>query len=201
MAKLIIVRHGQSQWNLENRFTGWVDVDLTDKGIEEAKKAGEKLKDFRFDAAFSSVLMRANKTLDIILNQIGQSYLPVQKNEALNERHYGDLQGKNKQEMRDEYGEEQVLLWRRSYDIAPPKGESLKDTRNRVIPYYDKSIKPLLDDGKTVIVSAHGNSLRALMMYIEDLTPEEILEREIPTGSPIYYEFDEAMNLVKSEYL
>lgn len=201
MAKLIIVRHGQSQWNLENRFTGWVDVDLTEKGKVEAEKAAEKLKQFKFDAAFSSVLMRANKTLDIILKNLGQSYLPVQKNEALNERHYGDLQGKNKQEMRDEYGDEQVLLWRRSYDVAPPNGESLKDTKNRVIPYYDKTIKPLLDEGKTVIVSAHGNSLRALMMHIEDLTPEEILEREIPTGSPIFYEFDEAMNLIKAEKL
>ena len=201
MAKLVIVRHGQSQWNLENRFTGWVDVDLSDKGVEEANAAGEKLKGYTFDAAFSSVLKRANRTLDIILENIGQFNLQVEKNQALNERHYGDLQGKNKQEMRDEYGDEQVHIWRRSYDVAPPNGESLKDTKDRVLPYYEEKIEPLLKQGKTIIISAHGNSLRALIMHLENLTPEEILQKEIPTGSPILYDLDENLNIIESKYL
>lgn len=190
MAHLVICRHGQSKWNLENRFTGWVDVDLTEKGISEAIEAGKKLKHFKFDAAFSSVLMRANKTLDLILKEINQSDLHVEKNQALNERHYGDLQGKNKDEMREEYGEEQVHIWRRSYDIAPPNGESLKDTKDRVMPYYYEHIEPLLKEGKNIIISAHGNSLRALIMHLEHLTPEQILEKELPTGSPIHYEIN-----------
>ena len=201
MAKLVIVRHGQSQWNLENRFTGWVDVDLSDKGVEEANAAGEKLKGYTFDAAFSSVLKRANRTLDIILENIGHFNLQVEKNQALNERHYGDLQGKNKQEMREEYGDEQVHIWRRSYDVAPPNGESLKDTKDRVLPYYEEKIEPLLKQGKTIIISAHGNSLRALIMHLENLTPEEILQKEIPTGSPILYDLDENLNIVESKYL
>ena len=201
MAKLVIVRHGQSQWNLENRFTGWVDVDLSDKGVEEANSAGEKLKGYTFDAAFSSVLKRANRTLDIILENIGHFNLQVEKNQALNERHYGDLQGKNKQEMREEYGDEQVHIWRRSYDVAPPNGESLKDTKDRVLPYYEEKIEPLLKQGKTIIISAHGNSLRALIMHLENLTPEEILQKEIPTGSPILYDLDENLNIVESKYL
>ena len=201
MAKLVIVRHGQSQWNLENRFTGWVDVDLSDKGVEEANAAGEKLKGYTFDAAFSSVLKRANRTLDIILENIGHFNLQVEKNQALNERHYGDLQGKNKQEMREEYGDEQVHIWRRSYDVAPPNGESLKDTKDRVLPYYEEKIEPLLKQGKTIIISAHGNSLRALIMHLENLTPDEILQKEIPTGSPILYDLDENLNIVESKYL
>ena len=201
MAKLVIVRHGQSQWNLENRFTGWVDVDLSDKGVEEANAAGEKLKGYTFDAAFSSVLKRANRTLDIILENIGQFNLQVEKNQALNERHYGDLQGKNKQEMREEYGDEQVHIWRRSYDVAPPNGESLKDTKDRVLPYYEEKIEPLLKQGKTIIISAHGNSLRALIMHLENLTPDEILQKEIPTGSPILYDLDENLNIIESKYL
>ena len=198
MVNLVIVRHGQSQWNLENRFTGWVDVDLTEKGVEEANKAGEKLKTFHFDAAFSSVLKRANKTLDIILKNIGQSDLHVEKNEALNERHYGDLQGKNKDEMREEYGEEQVHIWRRSYDIAPPNGESLKDTKDRVMPYYHENIEPLLKEGKDIIISAHGNSLRALIMHLENLTPEQILAKELPTGSPIHYTLNDNAEVLKA---
>lgn len=201
MAKLVIVRHGQSQWNLENRFTGWVDVDLSDKGVEEANAAGEKLKGYTFDAAFSSVLKRANRTLDIILENIGHFNLQVEKNQALNERHYGDLQGKNKQEMREEYGDEQVHIWRRSYDVAPPNGESLKDTKDRVLPYYEEKIEPLLKQGKTIIISAHGNSLRALIMHLENLTPDEILQKEIPTGSPILYDLDENLNIIESKYL
>lgn len=201
MGKLIIVRHGQSQWNLENRFTGWVDVDLSPKGIEEATNAVEKLKDFNFDYAFSSVLLRANKTLDIILEGIGQKELHVEKDQALNERHYGDLQGKNKDEMREEYGEKQVHIWRRSYDVAPPNGESLKDTKERVLPYWEAKIEPLLKEGKTVIISAHGNSLRALIMHLENLTPEEILKQEIPTGTPRLYEFDENMKVTRAEFI
>ncbi len=190
MAKLVIVRHGQSEWNKQNRFTGWVDVDLSEKGVQEAGEAGEKLKGRQFDLAFSSKLLRANKTLDIILEAIGQSDLHVEKNQALNERMYGELQGKNKDEMREEYGEEQVHIWRRSYDIAPPGGESLKDTRERVLPYYQSEIEPQLKAGKDVIIAAHGNSLRALIMYLEDLTPEQILQKEIPTGVPIEYTLD-----------
>lgn len=201
MAKLVIIRHGQSEWNLLNKFTGWVDVDLSPNGIVEAKAAAEKVKSLHFDGAFSSVLKRANRTLDILLEGIGQSDLEVVKNEALNERMYGDLQGKDKNETREKYGEEQVHIWRRSYDIAPPNGESLKDTAERVIPYFDREIAPLLKEGKTLIISAHGNSLRALIMHLENLTPEEILEREIPTGSPILYELDSDLKVLNSKKL
>lgn len=198
---MIIVRHGQSEWNLENRFTGWVDVDLSPKGIAEAREAGKKLSNFRFDAAFSSVLQRANKTLDAILEQNGQSNLHVERNEALNERMYGDLQGMNKDEARKEFGEEQVHQWRRSYDIAPPGGESLKTTGDRTLPYFDSQIAPLLKAGKSIIIAAHGNSLRALVKHLEKLTPEEILAVEIPTGTPIVYELNEDLSVRKKTIL
>ncbi len=201
MSKLVIIRHGQSEWNLQNLFTGWVDVDLSPKGVEEANGAIDKLKDFHFDAAFSSVLIRANRTLDIALQGIGQGDLHVEKNEALNERHYGDLQGKNKKETALKFGEEQVHIWRRSFDVAPPNGESLKDTLERVIPYYTTNIEPKLKESKTIIISAHGNSLRALIMYLEGLSSEEILKREIPTGQPYLYELNAELKITKSEYL
>lgn len=196
MAYLVVVRHGQSEWNKANKFTGWVDVELSERGIEEAKNAGAQLKDYSFDYAFTSGLKRAANTLKIILEQIGQSDIPLQADEALNERHYGDLQGKDKNQVREEFGEEQVHIWRRSYDIAPPNGESLKDTRERVIPFFIKNIQPKIQEGKNVILSAHGNSLRALIMHLENLSSEEILEREIATGSPIIYEIDGNMQIV-----
>lgn len=201
MSTLVIVRHGQSAWNLENRFTGWIDVDITEKGEEEAHNAGEKLKGMHFDYAFTSALKRAQHTLDIILKEIGQSDLPVVKDVALNERHYGDLQGANKAETAEKYGDEQVHIWRRSFDIAPPNGESLKDTADRVIPYFEKEIVPLIKAGKNIIIAAHGNSLRALIMYLEKLTPEEILKVEIPTGVPKEYQLDENLKIIKAEFV
>jgi 2,3-bisphosphoglycerate-dependent phosphoglycerate mutase len=201
MSKLVIVRHGQSAWNLENRFTGWVDVDLSPNGVEEAKKAGEKLKGWRFDYAFSSALLRANRTLDIILDATGQSDLHVEKDKALNERMYGELQGMNKDEGRKQFGEEQIHIWRRSFDIAPPGGESLKDNYERTVPYFQEKIEPLLKAGKDVIISAHGNSLRALVMYLEKMSPEEILKTEIPTGAPRVYELNERMEINSAAYL
>jgi 2,3-bisphosphoglycerate-dependent phosphoglycerate mutase len=201
MSKLVIVRHGQSVWNKENKFTGWVDVDLAEKGIEEANRAGELLKDYKFDAGVTSVLKRANRTLDIILEKIGQTDIPITYDEALNERMYGDLQGKNKDEMREEYGEEQVHIWRRSYDVPPPGGESLKDTAERVLPYFEKEIVPMIKAGKNIIISAHGNSLRALIMKLENLTPEEILKTEVPTGVPKVYELDADLNIKSAEFL
>ena len=201
MSKLVIVRHGQSVWNKENKFTGWVDVDLAEKGIEEANHAGELLKDYKFDAAFTSVLKRANRTLDIILDKIGQTDIPITYDEALNERMYGDLQGKNKDEMREEYGEEQVHIWRRSYDVQPPGGESLKDTAERVLPYFEKEIVPMIKEGKDLIISAHGNSLRALIMKLEGLSLEEILKVEVPTGVPKVYDLDADLNIKSAEFL
>lgn len=201
MAKLVLVRHGQSQWNLENRFTGWVDVDLTVKGREEAKHAGESLKPYKFDVAFTSVLKRANETLDIILKEIGETSIPVIKDKALNERMYGDLQGKNKEEMAKEVGEEQVHIWRRSYDVAPPHGESLKDTRDRVLPYFEKEIVPYLKNGKEVLVVAHGNSLRALVMFLEDISPKDIVNLNIPTGKPMVYELNDHLKVVSKKEL
>ncbi len=201
MPKLVIVRHGQSQWNLENRFTGWIDIDLSPKGIEEAHNAGKKLQGCKFDVAFTSALKRAQNTLDIILDEIGQKGIPVEKDQALNERMYGDLQGLNKDETRKQYGEEQVKIWRRSYDVQPPNGESLKDTAARVLPYWDAKIVPELRAGKNVLISAHGNSLRALIMHLEKLSKEEILETEIPTGSPKKYDLDENLNVLETRYL
>ncbi len=201
MAQLIIIRHGQSQWNLENRFTGWVDVDLSPKGVEEAKKAAEMLKNYKFDAAFTSVLQRAQKTLTAILEITNQANIPVTNHEALNERNYGDLQGLDKAETAKKYGDEQVHIWRRSYDVPPPNGESLKDTEARVIPYYKANIEPLLKEGKNIIISAHGNSLRALIMYLENLSPQEILKKELGTARPIVYNLDENAKVVKVEAL
>ncbi len=201
MPKLVIVRHGQSQWNLENRFTGWIDVDLSPAGVEEAKKAGEKLKGYKFDEAFTSDLIRAQKTLDIILEAIGQTDIPVSRDKALNERMYGDLQGMNKDECREKFGADQVKIWRRSYDIPPPNGESLKDTADRVLPYYHGKIEPDLKAGKNILVSAHGNSLRALIMYLEKLSEDEILQTEIPTGSPKEYILDDELNVLETKYI
>ncbi|WP_447969808.1 2,3-bisphosphoglycerate-dependent phosphoglycerate mutase [Nitrospira sp. M1] len=201
MAQLILIRHGESQWNLENRFTGWVDVDLTSKGIQEAKDAGEKLRSYRFDQAFTSGLKRAQETLRLILEVIEQTGLPIERDGALNERMYGDLQGLNKTETVEKFGEEQVKLWRRSYDIQPPGGESLKDTAERVLPYYDRRIHPEVLAGKTILVAAHGNSLRALVMHLEQLSKEEILEVNIPTGAPLLYDIDERGKVVNHRYL
>jgi len=201
MPKLVIVRHGQSQWNLENKFTGWVDIDLSEAGIAEAKKAGEKLKSYKFDEAFTSDLMRAQKTLDLILEETGQTNIPVEKDQALNERMYGDLQGLNKDECREKFGEDQVKIWRRSYDIPPPGGESLKDTADRVLPYYKSRIELELKKGKDILISAHGNSLRALIMYLEGLSKEEILKTEIPTGSPKEYILDDDLKIIETKYL
>lgn len=201
MPKLVIVRHGQSQWNKENRFTGWIDIDLSPAGEEEAEKAGEKLKGYKFDLAFTSDLIRAQRTLDIILEKTGHNHIPVKKDKALNERMYGDLQGMNKDECRKKFGEEQVKIWRRSFDIPPPNGESLKDTSDRVLPYYHKEIEPELKKGKNILISAHGNSLRALMMFLEKLTKEEILQTEIPTGSPKEYVFDGNLNVTEAKYI
>ncbi|MCB0726812.1 MAG: 2,3-bisphosphoglycerate-dependent phosphoglycerate mutase [Ignavibacteriae bacterium] len=201
MPKLVIVRHGQSQWNLENKFTGWVDIDLSDAGIAEAKKAGEKLKNYKFDEAFTSDLIRAQRTLDLILEETGQTGIPIEKDKALNERMYGDLQGLNKDECREKFGEDQVKIWRRSYDTPPPGGESLKDTADRVLPYYKERIEPELKKGKDILISAHGNSLRALIMYLEGLSKEEILKTEIPTGSPKEYILDDDLNIIETKYL
>lgn len=192
MARLVLLRHGESQWNLENRFTGWVDVPLSPAGEQEARQAGEKLVGFRFDCAFTSVLRRAIETLRIVLEVVQQSDIPIEKDQALNERRYGDLQGLSKAETVTKYGEQQVKLWRRSYDARPPGGESLKDTADRVLPYYDARITPHLLAGRTVLISAHGNSLRALVMHLDRLSPEEVLELNIPTGAPLLYEFDSA---------
>ncbi|MEB2329283.1 MAG: 2,3-bisphosphoglycerate-dependent phosphoglycerate mutase [Ignavibacteriaceae bacterium] len=201
MPNLVIVRHGQSKWNLENKFTGWIDIDLSEQGIAEAHNAGEKLKNFKFDLAFTSDLIRAQRTLDIILEDIGQKEIPVEKNIALNERMYGDLQGLNKDDTRKKFGDEQVKIWRRSYDVPPPNGESLKDTADRVLPYYHVKIEPELKKGKDILISAHGNSLRALIMYLEKLTPQQILETEIPTGTPKLYKLDSELNVVETNYI
>jgi 2,3-bisphosphoglycerate-dependent phosphoglycerate mutase len=200
-SKLVIVRHGQSQWNLENRFTGWIDIDLSPKGIEEAHSAGKKLTGYKFDMAFTSALTRAQRTLDIILDEIGQKGIPVEKDKALNERMYGDLQGLNKDETREKFGADQVHIWRRSYDVAPPNGESLKDTAARVMPYWEEKIVPELKKDKCILISAHGNSLRALVMHLEKLSKEQILQTEIPTGVPKFYELDENLNVLESGYL
>ncbi len=189
--KLFLVRHGQSQWNLENRFTGWENPDLTEKGKEEARQAGIFLKNETIDLAFTSVLQRAQHTLAIILKEIGKTDLPIIKDQALNERDYGDLTGQNKKELAEKVGAEQVHIWRRSYAVAPPGGESLKDTCERVIPYYEATILPALKKGKNILIAAHGNSLRALVKHLENLSGEEIVKREIATGEPIVYELDE----------
>jgi 2,3-bisphosphoglycerate-dependent phosphoglycerate mutase len=189
---LLMVRHGQSQWNLENKFTGWVDVPLSDQGRREAQKAGRQIKELglTFDLAYTSVLIRAINTLEIILKELGQSDLMVIQDKALNERMYGDLQGLNKDQTREKYGKEQVHIWRRSFDVPPPGGESLKDTAERTLPYFESKMMPDLKSGKNLIVAAHGNSLRSIVMKLDNLTGEEVAGLEIPTGVPLVYTFD-----------
>jgi 2,3-bisphosphoglycerate-dependent phosphoglycerate mutase len=186
---LVLVRHGQSDWNLKNLFTGWKDPDLTEKGIAEARAAGQRLKarGLRFDLCFTSALTRAQHTLRLILEELGQSGLPETRDAALNERDYGELTGLNKDDARKKWGEEQVHVWRRSYDVPPPGGESLKDTLARSLPYYMHMIQPHVLEGKSVLVAAHGNSLRSLIMAIEGMTPAQILKRELETGVPVLY--------------
>jgi 2,3-bisphosphoglycerate-dependent phosphoglycerate mutase len=201
MAQLVIFRHGQSTWNLENKFTGWVDVDLIEKGIEEAKNAGLKLKGFHFDYAYSSALKRAQNTLKYAMESANHVPLTPVYDKALNERMYGDLQGLDKTETAKKYGDEQVKIWRRSYDIPPPNGESLKDTAARVIPYFESEIIPKLKAGKNIVLVAHGNSLRALIMYLEHMTPAQILEFEIGTGQPRLYELDNNLKVLSAKNL
>ena len=228
MIKLVLVRHGQSQWNLENRFTGWTDVELSEQGIKEAKEAGKVLKEkgFEFDVAYTSVLKRANDTLRFILEELGEIDIPIKKSWRLNERHYGALQGLNKDETRQKYGADQVLLWRRSTNVKPPelsedderypgnapkyselpkedlpKTENLIDTINRVMVYWDSDIKKDLQEGKRVIIAAHGNSLRGLIKYLDNMTDEEIIKLEIETGNPICYELDDDLKPIKHYYL
>lgn len=228
MKKLVLVRHGESQWNRENRFTGWTDVDLSEKGIQEAKEAGKMLKEagYGFDIAYTSVLKRAIKTLYYILDELDLLWIPVNKSWKLNERHYGALQGLNKAETSAQYGEEQVKIWRRSYDILPmlltkedirypkhdfryndmdekdiPLAESLKETVLRVVPYYESEIVPNIRQEKRVIIAAHGNSLRALVKYLDGIGDNEILELNIPTGVPLVYEFDDDMKTIGKSYL
>ena len=201
MAFLILLRHGESLWNLENRFTGWIDIDLSEKGCQEAKDAGAKLKNVPIDKAYTSVLKRAIYTLEIAMKEAGKNGIPVVKDKALNERYYGDLQGLNKAETAKKYGEEQVHIWRRSYDIAPPGGESLKDTADRTLPYFKKYILPDLKDGKNIIIAAHGNSLRSIVMDLDKMTKEEVLKLNIPTGVPIVYEFDKELKVVSKQTL
>lgn len=222
MAKLVLIRHGQSEWNLSNQFTGWVDVDLSEKGVEEAKHAGELIKQagLEFDQAYTSVLTRAIKTLHYVLEESGQLWIPEMKTWRLNERHYGALQGLNKKETADKYGADQVHIWRRSYDVLPPLlkatdegsaakdrryadldpriipgGENLKVTLERVIPFWEDHIAPNLLDGKNVVIAAHGNSLRALTKYIENISDADIMNLEMATGEPVVYDFDEKLNV------
>lgn len=217
MAKIILLRHGQSLWNLQNKFTGWVDIPLSENGRKEALEAAEKIKNEKIDAIFTSHLTRAHETLNLAMSKSEKTIIYVHEDEKefswskhkrddneiavmasnlLNERYYGDLQGKNKKKTAEEFGEEQVHIWRRSYDVAPPNGESLKDTEERTIPYFKKSIELLLKSGKNVLVVAHGNSLRSIVKYIENMTPEEILKFELPTGKPLVYEAEEKDNKV-----
>jgi 2,3-bisphosphoglycerate-dependent phosphoglycerate mutase len=188
MADLVLLRHGESQWNLENRFTGWVDVPLSPRGEAEARAAGEKLRGRRIDKVYTSVLTRAIDTARIALEQAGMRDVPVERDAALNERMYGDLQGLDKAEAARRFGPEQVRLWRRSYDVRPPGGESLADTAARVLPYWETHLLPELRAGRNLLVVAHGNSLRALVMHLDRLTPAEVLDLEIPTGVPLLYE-------------
>jgi 2,3-bisphosphoglycerate-dependent phosphoglycerate mutase len=221
MPTLVLLRHGQSQWNLENRFTGWWDVDLSDKGIAEARAAGALLRDegFDFDCCFTSVLTRAIRTLHLVLHEMDRLWLPVAKDWRLNERHYGGLTGLNKQEMIDKVGAEQVKIWRRSYDIPPPplpdgdrydvsrdrryagvevpRTESLKDTIARTLPYYEAEIAPALQSGKRVLVTAHGNSLRGIIKYLSNISDEDIVGLEIPTGQPIVYELGDDLSVIR----
>jgi len=211
MANLVLVRHGESQWNLENRFTGWVDVPLSPKGEQEARNAGEKLKSYKFDKAFCSVLQRAKRTLSIIMDVTRHRPIPTEFDKALNERHYGALQGLNKEETAQKYGKEQVHIWRRSYDVPPPKdktelnpdgiSESLKDTAARTLPYWESTIFPEVLKGNNVLVAAHGNSLRSIVMHLDNLTKEQVLELNIPTGAPLLYVFDQNGKILEHRYL
>lgn len=228
MKKIVFVRHGESEWNKKNIFTGWVDVGLSEKGVNDAKAAGQLLKEsgFHFDIAYTSVLKRAIKTLDIILEEMDLMWIDVYKTWRLNERHYGALQGLNKSDTAAKYGEQQVKIWRRSYSTLPPglemsdtrlpsndikyknvepsllpKAESLKETVERVVPFWKDIIVPQLQNDKKIIVSAHGNSLRALVKYLDKVSEEEIVELNIPTAIPLIYEFDEELNVVKSYYM
>ena len=226
--KLVLLRHGESEWNLENRFTGWTDVDLSDNGRKEALSAGKALLDggYDLDICYTSYLKRAIHTLDAVLDVMDRAWLPVIKSYKLNERHYGALQGLNKSETAEKFGEEQVLIWRRSFDVRPPVlepsdernpanqaqyrdedraelplGESLKDTIARTVPYFENEIVPKMREGKRVIIAAHGNSLRALVMHFEKLTPDEIMKVNLPTGVPLVYEFDDNFNVISKQYL
>ena len=191
MGVLILIRHGQSVWNAENRFTGWTDVELSQKGVGEAERAGDILSEIRFGVVHTSGLIRAQKTAEIIMSRNNVSgKIPVMKDKRLNERHYGDLQGLNKAETAEIHGAEQVHIWRRSFDVPPPGGESLKMNAERTIPYFEEEIVPDLKDGKNVLVSAHGNSLRSIVMHIESISPEEIVSLEIATGTPMFYKYD-----------
>jgi len=225
MPRLVLIRHGQSQWNLENRFTGWWDVNLSEKGVAEAVAAGDlmKARGFDFDVCFTSLLTRAIKTLDLALEAMDRLWLPVHKDWRLNERHYGGLTGFNKQQMREKVGDEQVKIWRRSFDIPPPplesdseynvvadrryqgvdvpSTESLKDTIERVLPYWDEAIAPALTSGQRVLISAHGNSIRALVKHLSGLGDQEIVGVEIPTGQPLVYELNDDLTLAESYYL
>ena len=188
---LILVRHGQSEWNAKNLFTGWKDPGLTDQGVSEAKNAGKLIleQNIEFDVMYTSMLSRAQKTGNIILGILNHREIPIIKNEALNERHYGSLAGLNKDDARKKWGEEQVHIWRRSFDMPPPDGESLKDTADRVLPYFETEIMPKVISGSSILIAAHGNSLRALIMKLDSISPEDIVKLEIPTGAPIQYEF------------
>ena len=191
MGVLILIRHGQSVWNAENRFTGWTDVELSERGVAEAERAGDLLSEIRFGVVHTSGLIRAQKTAEIIMSRNNISgKIPVMKDQRLNERHYGDLQGLNKAETAEKHGAEQVHIWRRSFDVPPPGGESLKMNAERTIPYFEEEIVPDLKDGKNVLVSAHGNSLRSIVMHIESISPEEIVSLEIATGTPMFYKYD-----------
>ena len=200
MARLILIRHGQSVWNASNRFTGWTDVELSEKGVVEAQEAGRQLSGIRIDVVHTSDLIRAQRTAEIVMrhNETSGDDVPTRYDWRLNERHYGSLQGLNKAETAEKYGAEQVHIWRRSFDVPPPEGESLEMTAERTIPYFSEEILPDLESGKNVLVSAHGNSLRSIVMYIEEISPEDIVSLEIPTGVPMYYEFqDGAINQVE----
>ncbi len=201
MSILTLLRHGQSIYNFQNRFTGILDVELTALGEEEARLAGQKLRGFRFDLAYTSMLKRAWETLDIVLEVMNKTNIPIIKNAALNERMYGSLQGLNKAETVQKYGEKQVELWRRSYQVRPPDGESLHDTYNRAVPFYQQEIEPKLKTGKNILIVAHGNSLRALKMYLENISPEEIINVNIPTGMPRMYVFDENLKILSVNYI
>lgn len=201
MSLLVIVRHGQSEWNLENRFTGETDVGLTDKGRMEACVAGDKLRGLTFSHAFTSVLVRAIETLRLILERMGEPGCAVSRDRALNERNYGRLQGLNKADVAREYGDAQVAMWRRSFSTKPPGGESLEDTAARVLPYYHAAIEPMLRAGKDVLIVAHGNSLRALMMFLEGISEAAIADVDLPTGVPRRYELDAELRVIKAGYL